>query len=322
VGASAGGVRALQILAAQLPADFPAPVLAVQHVGSHPSVLPSLLTRAGPLPAIHATDGEPIQPGKILVAPPDYHMVVHDGTVRLARGPKENHARPAIDPLFRSAALTFGQGVIGVVLTGRLDDGTAGLQAIKRSGGTAVVQDPTEAEAPSMPLSAQRYVKVDHSVGLLGMGGLLASLAAKPVPSAAAASAKSDKHEHAIALGKGPFMEHLEAIGKPSTYSCPDCQGTLWEIYDTQPQRFRCHTGHAYTLRSLQHTQAGTTDEALWSALRALQEKEMLLKDVAESHHAARERGDALRVEAEAGEAGRHGDELRRLIQSLPPPPE
>jgi two-component system, chemotaxis family, protein-glutamate methylesterase/glutaminase len=242
--------------------------------------------------------------------------------VRLARGPKEHHTRPAIDPLFRSAALAFGRHAIGVVLTGRLDDGTAGLQAIKRGGGTAVIQDPAEAETPSMPLSAQRYVQIDHTVPLLGMGGLLAELAGKPVPAITAVVAQRDGLEHDLVLGKGRPMEHLEAIGRPSTLACPDCQGVLWELDDTEPRRFRCHTGHAYTLRSLQHAHAQTADEALWSALRALQEKEALLKRVAESHRAEREHGEALRVETEAEEAARHGKAIRQLIQSLPPPPE
>jgi two-component system chemotaxis response regulator CheB len=173
-----------------------------------------------------------------------------------------------------------------------------------------------------MPLSAQRYAQVDHTVPLLSMGGLLTELADNALPETNAVVAKRDGLEHDLVLGKGQPMKNLEAIGRPSTLVCPDCQGSLWELDDTEPRRFRCHTGHAYTLRSLQHAQAETADEALWSALRALQEKEELLKSVAESHRAEREHGEALRLESEAEEAARHGRAIRHLIQSLPPPPE
>src|SRR5688572_8991302 len=180
VGSSAGGIRAWKSLAAQLGADFPAPILAVQHIGSHPSILPTLLARSGALPASHAIDGEVPRPGHIHVAPPDRHMLLEGDRIRLTRGAKENHTRPAIDPLFRSAAIARGADVIGVVLTGLLDDGTAGLQAIAQCGGTVVVQDPDDAEQASMPASALKYVRADHVVALDSVGPLLHRLAAEP----------------------------------------------------------------------------------------------------------------------------------------------
>jgi two-component system chemotaxis response regulator CheB len=164
IGASAGAVPVLLELATRLPADFPAAVLVVLHVGAHRSVLPDLLKGCGPLRARHAVDGQALQPGTIEVAPPDQHMLVEGRRIRLQHGPKENHARPAIDPLFRSAALAQGPHVIGVLLSGRLDDGTAGLLAIKQSGGVAVVQDPADAEHPEMPRSALAHVDVDCCV--------------------------------------------------------------------------------------------------------------------------------------------------------------
>ncbi len=321
VGASAGGVRALPALASQLSPDFPAPVLVVQHIGSHPSILPRLLMREGPLAASHAEDGEPVEPGRIYVAPPDHHMLVDGDVIRLSRGPKEHHARPAIDPLFRSAAVSRGPAAIGVVLTGLLDDGTAGLQSIKRCGGTAVVQDPADAERPSMPASALRYVDVDHCVPLAAMGGLLHLLARKEAPRAAAAVPQI-VHENEIMLGKGNFMEHLQAIGKPSTFVCPDCAGSLWEITGSEPARFRCHTGHAYSLRTLQHAQSGETDDALWSALRALQEKEVLLKALAAAPREGRDAGEAARLQEEVERTARHAEALRGLIETMPSPPE
>jgi two-component system, chemotaxis family, protein-glutamate methylesterase/glutaminase len=321
VGASAGGVRALQKLASLLPADFSAPILAVQHIGAHPSILPDLLRSAGPLPAAHAQDGDEIRAGRILVAPPDRHMVVEDAIVRLVRGPKEHHARPAIDPLFRSAAVTWGPATTGVLLTGLLNDGTPGLQAIHNCGGTTIVQDPAEALAPAMPMSALRAVKVDYQVPVAAMGELLQRLAAGKPGAARGEAPAQITHENDIAFGEGDFMEHLEAIAKPSTFVCPDCDGALWEIRDSQPRRFRCHTGHAYTLNSLYNTHSQTTDESLWSALRALQEKEILLKSIAAGYRGERDEKEAARIDEEAEDIARHAAALRKLIESVPAPP-
>lgn len=321
IGASAGGVRALQVLAAQLPAGLPAPILAVQHIGSNPSILPRLLMKNGRLPASHATDGQPIQSGHIYVAPPDCHMLVEQGAIHLVRSPKENHTRPAIDPLFRSAAVSWGPAVIGVLLTGLLDDGTAGLQAIKRCGGIAIVQDPGDAESSSMPSSAIRYVEVDHVVPLTAMGELLTSLAIAPIQPTPTLEAQV-VHENDILLGKGNFMEHLEAIARPSTYVCPDCSGSLWELEGTKPKRYRCHTGHGFTLRSLTHAQGEATDMARWSGFRALQEKELLLKSLAGSHREAKDLGEAARLDEEARRIASHAELLRDMIEKVPPTPE
>jgi two-component system chemotaxis response regulator CheB len=180
VGASVGGVAALLQIASALPADFAAPMLVVLHIGEQRSILPALLARQTPLGVSHARDGDTVRPGHVYIAPPDQHMFLMGDRILLTRGPKEHHTRPAIDPLFRSVALARGPEVIGVVLTGNLDDGTAGLQAIKARGGIAVVQDPEDAVAPSMPSSALRYVDVDHCVPLRLIPELLTSLAAEP----------------------------------------------------------------------------------------------------------------------------------------------
>lgn len=179
IGASAGGVEAIGFLAAALPSDFAAAVLVVLHVGAHNSVLPWLLNRRGPLPARHPEDRDPIRPGHIYVAPPDHHLLVEPGHMRLSRGPRENWARPAIDPLFRSAARAYGPGVVGVVLTGGLNDGTAGLFEVKQRGGLTVVQDPADAISPSMPRSALRHVAVDHCLPLTDIPTFLAELVAE-----------------------------------------------------------------------------------------------------------------------------------------------
>jgi two-component system, chemotaxis family, protein-glutamate methylesterase/glutaminase len=235
VGASAGGVHALQQLAAALPADLPAAVLVVLHIGAHTSLLPELLTSKGNLPAQHASHRDPIRPGRIYVAPPDHHMLVVKDAVELTRGPKEHHSRPAVDPLFLSAGLSHGPAVVGVVLTGMLDDGTAGLQAVKMCGGTAIVQDPDDAFAPSMPLSALRHVDVDHCVPLRTMPALLTELAAQPAPEGERAPPPQLVHELALMLNDGDPMDHLNAIGAASPFACPDCHGTLWSLQGAAP---------------------------------------------------------------------------------------
>jgi two-component system chemotaxis response regulator CheB len=277
VGASVGGVAALTALAAHLPADFPAPLLVVLHTGSHPSLLPELMAARGPLPVAHAVHGEQLRPGRIYVAPPDHHMQVDAGHIRLTRGPKEHHTRPAIDPLFLSAALHFGPATIGVVLSGTLEDGTAGLQAVKACGGVAMVQEPGEAQAPGMPLSALRYVQVDHCLPLQTLAEMLTVLARVPALPVPQARPPRLLHEQQLADGEGDFVQHLEAIAQPTPFVCPDCKGGLWQIDNSAPVRYRCHTGHAYTLKTLQQALTETMDSALWTAVRALQEQSVLL---------------------------------------------
>ena len=316
VGASAGGVAALLKLSSALPAPFPAPILVVLHIGANTSVLPMLLSAHGNNRAVHAQDGQALEKGTIYVAPPDHHMLVHDGRIRLNRGPKEHHTRPAIDPLFRSAALAHGPHVVGVVLTGRLDDGTAGLKAIKQCGGVTVVQDPAEAEHPGMPRSALQTVAVDHCLPLEGIAAHLHRLvtASAPPVKASTPAAADLAHEVAVFDGQGDPMENLRAIGKPSTLACPDCAGVLWEIEDMEPPRYRCHTGHAFSLRSLEDTQSATTEDALWGAVRALQQREVILRRLAEHERKVGAGGDADRYEAQADEAARHAELLHGLV--------
>lgn len=278
IGASSGGVEALLKLTAQLPAALPAAVLIVLHIGTHRSLMPELIAGGCPLDVGEARDGEAIVPRSVRLAPSDQHLLVDGTQLRLLRGPKEHHSRPAVDPLFRSAALAHTSKVIGVVLTGHLDDGTAGLQSIKAAGGVAVVQDPASAFAPGMPRSALRHVAVDHCVGLAELPALLTALAASP-PRAAESLQPLDmaRHELDLSLKRGNPMEHLSRIGAPSPFACPDCHGGLWQLQGSNPTRFRCHTGHAYTIRSLQDAMGTMADDAGWSALRAVQERQALL---------------------------------------------
>lgn len=308
IGASAGGVQPLLELAASLPADLPAALAVVLHIGRQPSILPELLASRGALPARHARDGEPLQAGTIYVAPPDEHLLLEDGAVRLSRGPRENHARPAIDPLFRTAALHYRERAIGVLLSGALDDGAAGLAAIKQSGGRAIVQDPATAFDPSMPLSALASLDVDHCLAPQAIGPTLCRLVAGAMPPAQPVPDRL-RHEQAIFEGKHG-VEHLDAIGDPCEQTCPDCGGTLWELHEKKPLRFRCHVGHAYSGQSLADSQARQTDEALQSSLRRLEEREMLLRRLVA---VAEGTGD----QAQAAAGRRQAQHLRRQLQVM-----
>jgi two-component system chemotaxis response regulator CheB len=320
VGASVGGVHALQCLAENLPASLPAPVLVVLHIGAHSSIIPELMAARGPMPAAYAQHRQELEPGRIYVAPPDHHMLLVDDRVCLNRGAKEHHSRPAIDPLFLSAALSRGADVIGVVLTGRLDDGTFGLQAVKRCGGIAVVQDPADADEPSMPRSALENVEVDHCVRLTDMAPLLSSLASMSPATTSAGDKEPLMHEQAVMLGIGDGMEHLKAIGKPSPFVCPDCKGGLWEVGDSNPARYRCHTGHAFTIRTLQHALWLTADDSVWTALRALNEKSALIKHMARLARARGEEKRAMQLEAVVEQIDSQSETLHRAVEQSPLP--
>jgi two-component system chemotaxis response regulator CheB len=316
VGASAGGGAALCALVAQLPAGFPAPVLVVRHIGPYRSHLARMLADAGPLPTHDAHDGEPLLPGVVYVAPPDAHLLVALRHLLLSYGPKINHTRPAIDPLFRSCALAHGPRTIGVVLSGGLDDGTAGLQDIKLCGGLAIVQDPGTAEAAGMPMSALDNAAIDHCLPPDAIGRLLVQLVAAPVPPLAlptSATARIQREQDASEGRDG--MAFIHADTEPSLQTCPDCGGTLWQVRGSQPPRYTCHTGHAYTLHALAAAQYAESEHVLRSAVRVLRERAALLAQV-QAHE--RQRGDtqaAMRAGQRAHAAREQSDGLVRLVE-------
>lgn len=321
-GASVGGVTALSALVAGLPEDFPAALLVVLHTGSHPSVLPQLLSARGRLPASHAVNGEKLLPGHIYIAPPDMHLMLDGDVAYLHRGPKEHHTRPALDPLFLSAALARGPGVIGIVLSGTMEDGTAGLQAIKACGGIAVVQEPSDAQAPGMPESALRYVPVDHRLPVNAMPELLVSLVNAPLAEGASAPRPERLwHEMQLMSAGGEFMAHLKAIAQPSPFVCPDCKGGLWQIDDAAPVRYRCHTGHAYTLNTLQQALTETMDEALWTAVRSLQEQTVLLAMLSVVQRREGNERESLRLDAVRQSLELQGRRLREMVEVPMPTP-
>lgn len=312
VGASAGGIEALRALVANLPADLPAAVLVVLHVApEHKSVLPEILSGAGPLPAAHARNKQKLQPGRIYVAPPDRHLVVDDGVVRLSRSPPEGGHRPAIDTLFRTAARYHGARVVGVVLSGALDDGTAGLVAVKQRGGVTVVQDPEDALCPDMPRNALENAEIDHCLPAAQIAALLEKLAHEEVEIHSPIAPLLEK-ETDIALERNDPGQRPP--GEPSEFGCPDCGGVLNEMHDGKILRFRCRVGHAYGLASLAAEQQDQIEAALWAASRALEEQTSLHERLAKR---ARDRGNArtaAHFDARADAARQHARKLREVI--------
>ena len=279
IGASAGGIEPLRRLMRDLPSDLAASVFVVVHVGAERH-LAALLSRGSALPVTRASNGERVKRGHVYVAGPGAHLLLHSRHVLLRRGPRENFARPAIDPLFRSAAATFGGRVIGVVLSGGLNDGTAGLIAIKRCGGLAVVQDPEDAASPGMPRSALQHVEADHVTDAAGLANLLVRLSQEPAGETPEIPL-SIRLETAIAAQEPTDMATEDQLGKLSRFSCPECHGTLWEIEEGSFLRYRCHVGHAYTTDAVLEGQAQEIDRILEQLLRAHQERAALARRMA-----------------------------------------
>jgi two-component system chemotaxis response regulator CheB len=283
IGTSAGGVEALQTSVRELPADLPASVFAIMHVAPRSrSILPELLTASGPLRAAHPVDGEAIVPGRIYVAPPDRHLIIEPGHVHLGFGPKEQHQRPSINVSFRSAALAYGDRVAGVILTGQLDDGSAGLWDIKRRGGIAIVQNPEDAAFPSMPLSALREIEVDYTVRLAQVGPLLVRLARQPETEMVHTGQTNNGREE-----MNPRLTDL---------TCPECRGTIWEVPRGPNVEYRCRVGHSYSPRSMLAEHFAAQERVMWSAIVAMEEGAALARRLEE--HLDPELREALRVEA------------------------
>ena len=303
-----------------LPADLPAAVFVVLHIPPNAaSMLPQLLARAGRLPATHAEDGAEIVPGHIYVAPPDQHLLLRRGFVRVTRGPRENRNRPALDPLFRTAAIAYGPRVVGVVLTGTLDDGTAGLFAIKRRGGIAVAQDPEDALFDGMPRSALANVPVDYCLPLVEIPAALTRLAHEPVVHVQDGDQPMpDKLLYGAEMAEldRAALEDDQRPGDPSPFSCPDCGGVLWETHDGRLTSYRCRVGHAFSAETLLASQAETYEAALWSALRALEEKASLARRMTTRARQNGLQAAAERFSSQLSDIERHVETLRRMLLS------
>lgn len=313
IGASAGGVETLSRLVKLLPSNLPATLFVTVHFPSFGiSVLPKILSRSGSLPAMHPEDGQEFQPGTIYIAPPDYHLIVRRDRIHLSHGPRENGHRPAIDTLFRSAARSCGRRVVGVILSGMLDDGTAGLAVIKLLGGITIVQEPEEALFDGMPRSAIQNVAVNYILKLTDMASVLVEITHKPLEEDSV-SGEIDKDALTVAQDKAR-LERGERPGEPAPLTCPDCGGVLWELHDGKALRFRCHVGHAYSSDSLVAEQAESVETALWSAIRALEEKAALARRMAVQAHQQNRFMSEAQFRKRAEESEQHADLVRQVI--------
>ncbi len=314
IGTSAGGLTALKKLTSQLLNDFPLPVLVVQHISADATgnILLDELNKLNTVKCQHAKSGNSLKPGHLYLAPSGHHLMIGaEMKMLVTKGAQENRYRPAIDPLFQSAAVAFGTGVIGILLTGYLDDGTAGMKAIKRCGGICIVQDPQEAEYPAMPKNALNNVKVDHCLPISEMGALLYKLIpqklpkSKPVP-------KDVLTESKIAERVLSDLSSVNQLGDQVPFNCPGCGGVLWHVEKDSSMRFRCHTGHAYTAASLLGEQTKKVEETMWTALRMFEERKNLLTEMAKGEkgvgsHSALERAKMSQV---------HIDRIRAILKT------
>lgn len=322
IGASAGGINPLQTIVQGLPRNLPAAVFVVVHTSAVPSLLPEVLGRGSRLAAAHARDGEPIEHGRIYVAPPDQHMLLRADRIEVVHGPRQNLFRPAIDPLFRTAAQAFGPRVVGIVLSGMLDDGTHGLQVIKKFGGAAIVQAPADASAPAMPLSAIEHVDVDAILPARRIPAVIVRFVRAPARKSQRRSGrKGIMAEHPDPAEFAPDALRTGAlIDPPSVFTCPDCGGALWEVRNGL-SRFQCHVGHAFTTEALAAAQGSQVEETLWVALRALEESARLRERMAASTQNRGMMALAERFADDARDALRRADLIRNLLLAEPPSP-
>lgn len=312
IGGSAGAVESLRSILEELPEDFPAAIFVTIHIPSDfPSLLPEVL-KSGPLPVKHPEDHEEIVKGTVYVAPADFHLLIEKGHVHLSRGARENRHRPAIDPMFRSAARAYDGNVIGVILSGQLDDGSAGLMAVKIRGAATIVQSPDDALSPDMPQNAINYAHPSHILPAQEIASHLIEMTTQ-----APASGIQTKEER---LPKDFDVEAREADledqsqkekhGTPSAFSCPECHGVLWEIKDDELLRFRCRVGHAYTAEALREALNESSEEALWASMRVMEEKAALLRRMAPRSGA----NLAKKYLEEAEEYDKHVKSIRKML--------
>ena len=320
IGASAGGIEAVSKVLSYLPEDLPAALFVVVHISPlRTSVLPEILTRKGKLPAEHPEHGQLIKHGHVYVAPPGYHMTITGDQILLSARAKENGHRPAVDPLFRSAARTFGPRVVGVILSGTLDDGTAGCTAISRCGGLTIAQDPEEAAFDGMPLSAIRNDDVEKVLSLEGIAEEITRLATTPmiqeevqVTDEVKNLTREQEMEILTVVDQGDSHTEVEPGAVASVFTCPECSGTLFQTRESS-LHFRCRVGHAYSPDSLLAEQTGSVEAALWTAIRTLEESANLSERLAE-----RARADGrVRSERQFREHQENTEQHSRTLRNL-----
>ncbi len=313
IGASAGGMDALKKLVAQLPVDFPAPIFIVNHMGAHTTgeALIKALNECGSLPCDHGRDQQVFKIGHIYIAPSDQHMLIVNDRILITKGARENRSRPAIDPLFRSAAVAYSNRVIGVILTGYLDDGTSGMMAIKRCGGICIAQDPEDASYPDMPQSVITNVGADYCFPVAEMGALLSDLVTRELPKSKTIP-EDIVIEAKIAQRVLSDLPSVEALGDQVPFNCPDCGGVLWKMAEGELLRYRCHTGHAFTSSTLLTQQTVKIEETLWVALRMFEERQNLLLTMSKSEG----RQSLSSTSQRAKDSQVHIDRIRAMLRS------
>ena len=313
IGASTGGFEAFRTIIRKLPEDFNASIFIVWHMSPDiRGVLPQVLNRENKLHAAHAYNNEEIKPGRIYVAPPDYHLLVGNGRVRVTHGPKENRFRPAVDPLFRSAAYAYSNRVIGVILSGALDDGTAGLWTVKHYGGIAIVQDPQDAEVSSMPENAMRQVQVDYCTPVTEIAELLVRLSNEPVTEKPAVMKdEQTKKEIGIAAEEKAMDNGSLKFGELTPYTCPECHGVLSRLHNDNIMRYRCHTGHAYSTDALITAITEKIEDSLYNAIRGMDESVMLLNHMGDHYAEANQ----LKLAALYFKKAKEADDRSQLVR-------
>lgn len=320
VGASAGGVTALTEFVKTLPANLDASIFVVLHLSpSSPSSLPQILSRFGPLKAAHAEDGEKIKSGRIYVASPDHHMLIEGDRILVRKGPKENRFRPSIDALFRSAAYSYGSRVIGIVLSGMLNDGTSGMWSIQQMGGVIIIQDPADALYDSMPLSVQSEIDVNYCVPVAKMGTLLEELIDTNAPKmheVTPGQMELMKMEVVIAANENAFELGILNRGELTPFTCPECHGVLVGLKEGTTVRYRCHTGHAFTASTLLAGVTESVEEQLWGAMRTLEEATMLLEHISGVFAKAGNEGAAKDFFKKAKESRKRSKVLHDLVET------
>jgi two-component system chemotaxis response regulator CheB len=316
IGASAGGLQALSAVLRPLPESLGACVLVVMHAAPDGSgVLPEILARSTSLPVAFARNGDPLEPGRVYVARPDWHLIVTPGGLGVIHGPRENGFRPAIDPLFRTAARELGPRVIGVILSGALADGTYGLSVVKHHGGIAIVQDPDDAIIGSMPLNAIKYVEVDHVLPARDIGAVIDQLTSvnEARQGEVEMPRRKDELEPQLLSEETEVAEMQERFGPPSALTCPECGGALWEVQEGRVVRYQCHVGHQYAADNLEEGQRDLIDGALWSAVRVLEEHAALKLRMAERAAA----GGLMTVSQGFAEGARAAHEQAQRIRTV-----
>jgi two-component system chemotaxis response regulator CheB len=328
VGASAGGVEALRELVAGFPPDLGAAVYIILHTSDRgASAMPAILRRKSTLPVSFGEHGLPIEAGQVIVAPPGHHLVITEDHIELTHGPKENGLRPAADTSLRSAARSHGERVVGVILSGTLDDGTAGAAAVRRQGGRVVVQDPDEALYDGMPRSVIAQLTPDHVLPVAKIGATLGALVeelverpANPGESHNPGHEPRDPIEPAAQLDAVTNLETLD-VGPASAFSCPECNGVLWEGSEAGVLRFRCRVGHIWSPSSLIAQQDDSVESALWAAIRALEERASLCTRVGQRAEDLGHLVSARHFAERAREAASSASAIRQLLATIEPAP-